>query len=189
MPESSTSRRLRWKFNWFPAYRATGAKVTYIAGDFREVRVKLRLSWLTRNYVGTIYGGSMFGSLDGLVMVMLINILGPEYLVWDKSASIRYLKPGRSTLYARVVLEESEVEGIRKALETERSVDRVYVLELTDAEGVVHARVEKTLYIRRKAGHADGMRSSADLDRARSATVEGAASSEGGAGAGRVAQR
>lgn len=189
MPESPKSRRLRWKFNWFPAFRATGAKVTYIAGDYREVRLKLGLSWLTRNYVGTMYGGSMFGCLDGIMMVMLIRILGPEYVVWDKSATIRYMKPGRSTLFARVVVEESELEAIRKALETERSVDRVYVLDLTDAEGVVHARVEKTLYIRRKAGHADGTGSSADLDRARSGTVEGAASSEGGAGAGRVAQR
>jgi acyl-coenzyme A thioesterase PaaI-like protein len=177
MPESSASRMLRWRFNLFPAFRATGARITYIAGDFRELRLKLGLSWLTRNYVGTLYGGSMFGCLDGILMVMLIRNLGRGYVVWDKSATIRYLKPGKTALFARVVLEESELEAIRRALETERSVDREYVLELADAAGVVHARVEKTLYIRRA------------LDTAGSATIQGAASSEGGAGAGRVAQR
>ncbi len=189
MPESRSSRLLRWQFNFFPAFRATGAKIMYIGADFREVRLKLPLSWLSRNYVGTLYGGSMFGCLDGIVMVGLIKNLGPGYLVWDKSATIRYLKPGRSTLFARVVLEEAELEAIRKALETERSVERVYLLELKDSEGVVHAQVEKTLYIRRKTGQADVTRPSHDLDRARSATIQGAASSEGGAGAGRVAQR
>src|SRR6266540_456863 len=58
MPESWHTRWLRWKMKLFPAWRGTGATVTYIAGDFRELRVKLPLSWRTRNYVGTIFGGS-----------------------------------------------------------------------------------------------------------------------------------
>ena len=98
MSESFASRRLRWLFNLLPAYRGTGGRVTYIASDFREVRVKLPLSWRTRNYVGTIYGGSLYGAVDGVYMVMLIRILGPEYIVWDKAATIRFRKPGRSTL-------------------------------------------------------------------------------------------
>ena len=40
-----------------PAYRRTGARITYIAGDLREVRIKLQLNWKIRNYVGTIFGG------------------------------------------------------------------------------------------------------------------------------------
>ena len=63
MPESFKSRVARWKFNWFPAYRGTGCRVTYIADDFREIRVKVPLNWRTRNYVGTIYGGSMYGAI------------------------------------------------------------------------------------------------------------------------------
>src|SRR6266849_6639758 len=114
MAESLASRFLRWKFNFFPAYRGTGAWVTYIAGDFREVRVRLPLSWRTRNYVGTIYGGSLYGAVDGVYMVMLIRILGPEYTVWDKAATIRFRKPGRSTLYARFVIDEEEIATIHR---------------------------------------------------------------------------
>jgi acyl-coenzyme A thioesterase PaaI-like protein len=141
---------LRWGFNLFPAYRATGARVEYVAHDFREVRIRLPLSLRTRNYVGTIFGGSMYGAVDPVYMLMLIRTLGPEYVVWDKSASIRFRKPGRSTLFARFVLDEAELEAIRAATADGSSTDRVYRVELVDAEGVVHAEVEKTLYVRRK---------------------------------------
>src|SRR5215471_15876677 len=106
MPESFASRRLRWLFNLLPAYRGTGGRVTYIAADFREVRVKLPLSWRTRNYVGTIYGGSLYGAVDPIYMIMLIKVLGPRYTVWDKAAIIRFKRPGRETLFARFLLTE-----------------------------------------------------------------------------------
>jgi uncharacterized protein DUF4442 len=149
VPESPASRRLRWGFNFFPAFRGTGARLTYIAGDYRELHVKLPLSWRTRNYVGTIFGGSLYGAVDPHYMIMLIKILGPGYVVWDKAATIRFRKPGRSTLYARFVISEEEIAEIRRLLETEPSIDRVYQVELKDAEGVVHAVVDKTIYIRK----------------------------------------
>src|ERR1043165_3686663 len=112
MPESLRTRLLRYKFALFPAWRGTGARVTYIASDFREVRVELPLSWRTRNYVGTIFGGSLYASVDPMYMIMLIRIFGPKYIVWDKAASIRFRKPGRSTLYATFELSEAELDAI-----------------------------------------------------------------------------
>jgi acyl-coenzyme A thioesterase PaaI-like protein len=140
----------RWGFNLFPAYCATGARITFISHDFREVRIKLPLSWQTRNYVGTIFGGSMYAAVDPVYMLMLIKNLGPDYVVWDKSACIRFRKPGRATLFARFVLEEGELDAIRSALTHSHSADRTYQVELTDKEGVVHASVEKVVYIRPK---------------------------------------
>lgn len=134
----------------FPAFRGTGARITYISGDYREVHVKLPLSRRTRNYVGTIFGGSLYGAVDPHFMIMLIKILGPDYIVWDKASTIRFKKPGRDTLYANFVIPEEEIAEIRRLLETEHSVDRVYRVDLVDADGVVHAEVDKTLYIRKK---------------------------------------
>jgi hypothetical protein len=142
---------MRWGFNLFPAFRGTGARVTYISGDFRELHVKLPLSWRTRNYVGTIFGGSLYGAVDPHYMIMLIKLLGPGCVVWDKAATIRFRKPGRTTLFARFVIPEEEIAEIRRRLETEPSIDRVYSVDLTDAEGVVHATVEKTIYVRKKS--------------------------------------
>ena len=71
------TRLLRFGFNHFPAFRRTGARISYIAADFREVLVKLPLNWKTRDYVGTMFGGSMYGAVDGICMVMLIKLLAP----------------------------------------------------------------------------------------------------------------
>ena len=142
---------MRWGFNFFPAFRRTGARVTYISGDFHEVHVELPLNWRTRNYVGTIFGGSLYGAVDPHYMIMLIKILGPGYTVWDKAATIRFRKPGRGKLFARFVISEEEVAEVRQLLETENSIDRVYKVDLTDSTGVVHASVAKTVYIRRNA--------------------------------------
>jgi acyl-coenzyme A thioesterase PaaI-like protein len=152
MPESLRSRLFRHAFNLFPAYRGTGGRVAYLAGDWREARVRIPLNWRTRNYVGTIFGGSLYGAVDPIYMLMLINILGPGYVVWDKAASIRFRRPGRGTLHARFAIDDAELAAIHAALEHAPKVDRVYHVEITDADGVVHASVEKTVHVRRKAG-------------------------------------
>ncbi len=151
MPENFKSRRFRWGFNFFPAYRGTGGRIAYIADDWREVRVKLPLSWRTRNYVGTIYGGSIYASIDPIYMLMLIKILGPEYIIWDKAAKIRFRKPGNDTLYADFQLSVEETDEIKRLAEDAKSVDRIYNVELKDKAGVVHAQIEKTLYIAKKS--------------------------------------
>ena len=151
MPESFKSRRFRWLFNFFPAYRGTGGRVIYISDDFHEVKVKLPLNWRTRNYVGTIYGGSIYASIDPIYMLMLMHIIGDDYIVWDKAAKIRFKKPGRETLYADFLLTLDEISEIKRLAETEKSIDRVYNLELKDKNGVAHAFIEKTLYISKKS--------------------------------------
>ena len=150
MPESFASKIDRWKFNLFPAYRGSGARVMYIADDYREMRVKIPLSWRTRNYVGTIYGGSMYGGIDPIYMLMLIKTLGAGYIVWDKAATIRFKRPGKTTLFADFLLTEEELAEIKTRLETEKSVDRIYNVELKDTTGKTHCLIEKTLYIAKK---------------------------------------
>lgn len=150
MPESFATRVLRWRFNLFPAYRGTGARVTYIADDLREVRVRLPLSWRTRNYVGTIYGGSIYGAVDPFFMIMLIRLLGRDYVVWDKAATVKFRKPGRTTLCATFRIDDAELAAIREAAASGEPIDRYYTVDLVDAEGVVHASVEKVVYVRKR---------------------------------------
>jgi acyl-coenzyme A thioesterase PaaI-like protein len=158
-------RITRLVFNLWPCIRGTGARVTHIAPDWSELRVRLPLTWRTRNYVGTIFGGSLYASVDPFLMLMLIERLGPGYVVWDKSASIRFRRPGRSTLTATFRLPDAEVAEIRAAVaDAGGSLDRTWRVDLVDAEGVVHASVEKVIYI-----------ATTDADRARRARREATA--------------
>jgi acyl-coenzyme A thioesterase PaaI-like protein len=150
MAESFQSRIKRWGFNFFPVYRRTGARITYISGDWREVHIKLPLNWKTKNYVGTIFGGSMYAAVDPLYMVMFIKLLGPEYIVWDKAASIKFKQPGRSTLQAKFKIAKAELNYIRKTLKVQSKLDRTYQIELIDKDGAVCAVVEKIIHFKKK---------------------------------------
>ncbi|HEX4601335.1 MAG TPA: DUF4442 domain-containing protein [Gemmatimonadales bacterium] len=150
MPESWSTRLTRWGFNLFPAYWGSGATITYIAHDWSEVRIRLPLSWRTRNYVGTIFGGSMYAAVDPVYMIMLMKRLGPAYTVWDKAATIRFRRPGRTVLTAEFRLDPATLEAIRGELANAPTLDRVFTIELRSADGTVHAVVEKTLYIGRR---------------------------------------
>jgi Domain of unknown function (DUF4442) len=150
MSESFKTRMMRWGFNFFPVYRRTGGRLTYISADWHEVHIKLPLNWKTKNYVGTIYGGSMYGAVDPIYMVMFIKLLGSGYIVWDKAASIQFKNPGRATLYAKFKIEDQELAAIREELKTKEKLDRVYRIELADKEGTICAIVEKTVHFKKK---------------------------------------
>jgi acyl-coenzyme A thioesterase PaaI-like protein len=141
-------RLLRWRFNLYPAYRGTGARIDYIANDWNEVRVRLPLNWRTRNIVGTIFGGSLYGAVDPIYMIQLMRSLGPSFVVWDKAATIRFLRPGRGTLYATFLLPAAEVEAVRAETTTNGRAERTYTVDLVDAAGEVHASCAKVLSIR-----------------------------------------
>ncbi|HYL82937.1 MAG TPA: DUF4442 domain-containing protein [Candidatus Angelobacter sp.] len=148
---AAISNKLRcWSFYFFGCYRGTGGRLKYIAEDWSEVQLDVPLSWRTRNYVGTIFGGSLYGAVDPIYMLMLIRRLGPEFIVWDKAASIQFKKPGKETLHAQFIVSDQELAAIRTALEAQRSVDRTYVVELKDGAANVCAVVEKIIYIRRR---------------------------------------
>ena len=148
---ASITNKLRcWSFYYWACYRGTGARLRYIAPDWSEIRLDVPLSWRTRNYVGTIFGGSIYASIDPIYMIMLIRRLGPEFIVWDKAATIQFKKPGRETLHARFVVSDEELGAIRRGLESNRSVDRTYLVELVDDSGTLCATIEKVIYIRRR---------------------------------------
>lgn len=150
MSESWETKFKRWGFNLFPAYRRTGGRITYIRHDFREIIIQVPLNWKTRNYVGTIFGGSMFGAVDPIYMVMLIQIFGRSYEIWDKKASIRFRKPGRSTLTAQFQVDEEEITTIKEILSQQEKADRTYHIDLVDEDGDICAEVEKVIFFRRK---------------------------------------
>lgn len=150
MRQSFRTWAARHLFNLWPCYRGTGARVTFIAADWSEVRITLPASLRTRNYVGTIFGGSMYAAVDPFFMIMLLKRLGPGWVVWDKAAAIRFKRPGRSRLFATFRLPPGEEAAIHGALEHERSADRVYSVDLVDRDGTVHASVEKVVHVRRQ---------------------------------------
>jgi acyl-coenzyme A thioesterase PaaI-like protein len=134
-------------FNLFPSYRRSGGRVCYISENWKEVHIKLRYSWKTRNYVGSVFGGSIYAALDPIYMVQLICILGKNYVVWDKDATVKFIKPIKKTVYARFLISEEILQEIKETIEKEQKGNFVLQTQFEDAEGTVYALVEKTIYI------------------------------------------
>lgn len=112
--------------------------------------VRMKLRWWNRNYFGTHFGGSLYAMCDPFFALILAQRLGSGYIVWDKAAAIRFVRPGRGTVSARFEIPADEVEAIRRAADQAGKVEPEVTVEVVDEAGEVVARVEKTLYVRRK---------------------------------------
>jgi acyl-coenzyme A thioesterase PaaI-like protein len=143
---------MRRLFNLWPPFRGAGIRVREIAPDFSRCTVELRMGLLNRNYVGTHFGGSLFSMTDPFFMILMMKRLGPEYLVWDKAGTVRFLKPARGTVTARFELPEQQVDEARQRTQGGAKYEPVFRVEIVDSAGVTVADVEKTLYIRKKNG-------------------------------------
>jgi len=147
---AASSRKLRRFIRLYPPYLGAGVRVTHIAADFRRIEVEMPLRFYNRNYVGTHFGGSLYSMVDPFYMLMLINILGPGYIVWDKAASIRFKKPGKGVMKATFELTEEKIAEIRAAAETQPKVEPQFQVLIKDEKGNVVAEVDKLLYVKKK---------------------------------------
>ena len=119
---------------------------------YRSADVEMRLRPWNRNYVGTHYGGSLYSMTDPFYMLMLMENLGRDYIVWDKAASIRFRKPGKGTVRAEFRLTEQQLDEIRSRLVSQEKYEPVFQVEVRDEAGNLIAEVEKVIHIRRKPG-------------------------------------
>jgi acyl-coenzyme A thioesterase PaaI-like protein len=149
-------RRAMRLMSFWPPYLGAGVRIKHIAPDYRRVVVEMPLRWWNANYVGTQFGGSLYAMVDPFFMLMLMQNLGRGYIVWDKAATIRFRRPGKGRVRAEFTITESDLEGIRRALETERKVEPVFHVKITDMAGETVAEVDKTVHVRLKNAPAAG---------------------------------
>jgi acyl-coenzyme A thioesterase PaaI-like protein len=136
--------------NVWPPYLAAGIRVRHLSDDFRRAEVALRLGLLNRNYVNVHFGGSLFAMTDPFYMLMYMKNLGDDYVVWDKAASIDFIRPGKGTVSAQFSLNEDDFTRAREQASRQKSVLLVHPVEIRDVDQKLIARVERTIYVRRK---------------------------------------
>lgn len=140
----------RFGLNLWPPFLFTGIHVDALSADYRHARVEMRLRFWNRNYVGTHFGGSLFAMTDPFWMLLVLHQLGRDHFVWDKSAEIEFVKPGRGTVWTRFDLDDATLAGLRQAAAGGDKVLHWFENEILDAQGDVVARVRKQVYVRLK---------------------------------------
>ncbi len=145
--KAATLKRL---LNIYPPFLFGGIHVETVSADWRYARVKLKLRWYNRNYVRTAFGGNLFAMTDPFWMIMVMECLGRDYVVWDKAAQIDFIAPGKEDVFAEFTLEESALDELRTAAADGSKVLRWFETEVKTAGGTLIATVRKQLYVRRK---------------------------------------
>jgi len=77
-----------------------------------QIRVEMKIRSYNRNAIGSHFGGSLYAMTDPFYVIMLIKALGRGYIVWDKAASIEFVKPGYGTVTADFSLSDKDVGQI-----------------------------------------------------------------------------
>ena len=136
--------------NWYPPYLFSGIKVIAYANDFSSFRTRLKLTWYNRNLIGTAFGGSLYSMCDPFFMFILLIHLGEDYIVWDKRASIEFVKPGKGTVYADFKLTIEQISEIKERVNDEEKGVFDFPCEVKDGKGNLIAKLQKGVYVRRK---------------------------------------
>lgn len=147
---STSPRLVRFALNWWSPFRGAGIRVRHIGPDFRSATVEMRLRSSNRSPSGTHAGGSLYAMADPFFALMLQSNLGDDYLVWDKAGSIDHIAPARDRVWARVELSAAEVENIVRMTASGDKHLHLFKVDVKDDDGMVVARVEKMVYVRRR---------------------------------------
>jgi acyl-coenzyme A thioesterase PaaI-like protein len=139
----------------YPPYLGAGIRVK-ASPDLRTFEVRMRIRRWNRNYVGTHFGGSLYSMCDPFFMLILVEALGRGYVVWDKAATIRFLRPGRGTVRATFHVPLVRIEEIRAAADARGKVEPTFQVDVLNDAGDVVAEVEKLLYVRLAKPRSDG---------------------------------
>ena len=153
MPSSTGflhSRRYKW-INFYPPLLGAGIRVLHKQSDDYTIKVQMKLTRLNLNAVGTHFGGSLYAMCDPFFMLILLEHIGRDYVVWDKAASIQFLKPGRGTVTATFHLSPEQIAELRTQADREGKIEPLFNVDVIDEQGEVVAKVEKRLYIRKKS--------------------------------------
>lgn len=143
--------RLRRIMNLWPPFLFAGIRVEQLDADWRYARVRLKLRWYNRNYVGTQYGGSLFSMTDPFWMILVMECLGRDYIVWDRGGEIDFVAPGRGDVVAEFRVEPAVLDELRLAAAGGDKVLRWFECEIRAVDGgELVARTRKQLYVRRK---------------------------------------
>ncbi|WP_260259598.1 DUF4442 domain-containing protein [Vibrio intestinalis] len=146
-------RIVRFALNSWPPFWGAGIKIVSISADFRQVKMKLKLRWWNKNANRTQYGGSIFSVTDPVYSLMLMGILGEQYYVWDKEASINFIKPGTGDLFADFELSSAQLDEIYQQTANGDKSFPEFVIHVKDGQGQVVAEVQRKLYVRKKPQH------------------------------------
>lgn len=147
-----TTKRLMKLMGFWPPYLASGIKVESFNQNLTQIRVSMRQYPFNTNYVGVHFGGSLYSMCDPFYMFILLEHLGRDFIVWDKEANIKFIRPGKGKVSIDFKISLNEIEDIRAHALANTKSEPEFEAYIYDEDDQVVAKVWKKLYVKKKGG-------------------------------------
>jgi acyl-coenzyme A thioesterase PaaI-like protein len=145
---------MRHLLNFYPPYLGAGVKIEFISDDWRELHVSMKLRWYNRNIVGTHFGGSLYSMVDPHYMLLLMQLLGKGYFVWDKASNIEFIKASKDEVTAVFKISDGELNDIKANTDSGEKYFPIFQVEIRDKNNDLVAKATKSIYVKKKPIHA-----------------------------------
>lgn len=142
---------IRFGMNLWPPFLFSGIRIVTLQKDYRYLKAELKYWRINLNPNRSQFGGSIGSMTDPLYSILLMGVLGERYYVWDKSAEINFVAPGRSRLFAEARLTDEMIKQIYAQTQHGDKYLPSFTFHIRDHSGRLVAIVKRTLYVRLKA--------------------------------------
>lgn len=136
--------------NLYPPFFGAGIRLKSYNKKGTSYLVEMKLRWYNRNVYGTHFGGSLYAMCDPFFVFAAYSFFGDDYILWDKSASIEFKRPGKGTVQALFEISDDRLVEMKSEVDQEGKKTFHFVAEVKDLAGKVVAIVNKEIYIRKK---------------------------------------
>lgn len=136
--------------NFWPPFLILGIRVNRYQKDLRTLDVEMGLRFWNWNHQRTHFGGSLFAMTDPFYALLIREHINEKIVIWVKSATIQFKKPGRGTVYAQFALSSAKLQELRLSLKSFKKAETHFLIEIKDKKNNVIAIVDQVIYLRKR---------------------------------------
>ena len=144
-------KMVRLILNLFPPLLFNRISIQSMSENFMEIKVRVRHSWMNKNFQRTIFGGTIFSAIDPYFPSMYWHVFSRKKIpieVWLKSAEINYKHPAKTDLSLVFTLKEEDIQTALKGLKKDGRFEVWHAVEAVDKNGTICAEAKVLVYLK-----------------------------------------
>ncbi|ORU92445.1 MAG: hypothetical protein A6F70_02695 [Cycloclasticus sp. symbiont of Bathymodiolus heckerae] len=135
------------KLELFPPFWMMRLNVTTLTNNWREIRIKLPRTWVSRNHGGGIFGGFQASLADPIAAIACTKVF-PGYAVWTRSLHLDFQHEANTDITLHFDLSDEMKTRIKKDLESKGRSTPTFTMYFKRTDGTVCTLIKNTVAIR-----------------------------------------